>query len=123
MFRTKMSFGDLVAAIAVLLVATVLLWHPWQKSDAGKTVVIVTPTETFEYSLSEDTAVEIESRGIRLFVTVTNGEVDVYKSDCPDGVCVGSAPISKVGETIICAPAGVSLVVKGGDGDVDFVAG
>ena len=123
MFRTKPSFGDLLAAVAVLLVAALLFWHPWQRSDAGKTVVIVTPDQTYEYSLSEDTTVKIESRGITLFVTVMNGKVDVYKSDCPDGVCVGSAPISKTGETIICAPASVSITVRGGDGDVDFVAG
>ena len=71
----------------------------------------------------QNTTVKIESRGITLFVTVMDGKVDVYKSDCPDGVCVNSAPISKTGETIICAPAGVSITVKGGDGDVDFVAG
>ena len=123
MFRTKPSVGDLLAAVAVLLVAVLLLWHPWQMRDAGKTVVIVTPDQTYEYSLSEDTAVKIESRGITLFVTVMDGKVDVYKSDCPDGVCVNSASISKTGETIICAPAGVSITVKGGDGDVDFVAG
>ena len=123
MFRTRPSFGDLLAAVAVLLVAALLLWQPWQTKDAGKTVVIVTPDQTYEYSLSENTTVKIESRGITLFVTVTDGKVDVYKSDCTDGICVDSAPISKTGETIICAPAGVSVSVKGGDGDVDFVAG
>ena len=123
MFRTKFGFGDVIAAVAVLLVAALLIWHPWQRSQAGETVVIVTPDETFEYALSEDTVVEIESRGITLFVSIMNGEVDVYKSYCPDGVCVASAPISKTGETIICAPAGVSITVKGGEGDVDFVAG
>lgn len=123
MFRTKLSFGDAIAAVAVLLVAVLLLWHPWQRNQAGETVVIVTPDETIEYALSENTVVKIESRGITLFVSIMHGEVDVYKSDCPDGVCVASAPISKTGETIICAPAGVSITVKGGDGDVDFVAG
>ena len=123
MFRTKPSWGDLIAAISVLLVAALLLWHPWQIRDAGNTVVIITPDQTYEYLLSENTVVEVESRGIRLFVSIMNGEVDVYKSDCPDGLCVNSAPISKTGETIICAPAGVSITVRGGDGNVDFVAG
>lgn len=123
MFRTKPSFGDLLAALAVLLVAVLLLWHPWQKSDAGETLVIVTPDETFEYSLSENRTVEIESRGVHLCIEIADGKACVRESDCPDGVCVASAPISKTGETIICAPAGVSLSVKGGDGDVDFVAG
>ena len=123
MFRTKLSFGDAIAAVAVLLVAVLLLWHPWQKSDTGEILVIVTPDETMEYALSEDTAIHIESRGVHLCIEIVDGKASVSESDCPDGVCVGSAPISKTGETIICAPAGVSLTVRGGDGNVDFVAG
>ena len=123
MFRTKFGFGDLIAAVAVLFVAVLLLWHPWQKKDVGETLVIVTPDETMEYSLSENRTIEIESRGVHLCIEIADGKASVSKSDCPDGVCVASASISKTGETILCAPAGVSLVVKGGDGDVDFVAG
>ena len=123
MFRTKISFGDAIAAVAVLLVAVLLLWHPWQMRDAGKTVVIVTPNQTYEYSLSENRTFEIEARGVHLCIEIVDGKASVSESDCPDGVCVGSASIFKTGETIICAPAGVSITVKGGDGDVDFVAG
>ena len=123
MFRTKFGFGDVIAAVAVLLVAAILLWHPWQRSDAGETLVIVTPDETFEYALSENHTLEIESRGVHLCIEIADGKAFVRESDCPDGVCVASASVSKTGETIICAPAGVSITVKGGDGDVDFVAG
>ena len=123
MFRTKLSFGDAIAAVAVLLVAVLLLWHPWQRSNAGETLVIVTPDQTMEYALSENRTFEIESRGVHLCVEISDGKAYVSKSDCADHVCESSAPISKTGETIICAPAGVSLVVKGGEGDVDFVAG
>jgi len=123
MFRTKFGLGDVIAAVAVLFVAVLLLWHPWQKKDVGETLVVVTPDETMEYSLSKDTAIHIESRGVHLCIEISDGKAYVSKSDCPDGVCVASASISRTGETILCAPAGVSLVVKGGDGDVDFVAG
>ncbi len=123
MFRTKFGFGDVIAAVVVLLVAVLLIWHPWQRSDEGKTVVIVTPEETFEYALSENRKIQIESRGVHLYIEIADGKAFVYESDCPDGVCAASAPISKTGETILCAPAGVTLTVKGGDGDVDFVAG
>ena len=123
MFRTKFGLGDVIAAVAVLFVAVLLLWHPWQKKDVGETLVVVTPDETMEYSLSKDTAIHIESRGVHLCIEISDGKAYVSKSDCPDGVCVASASISRTGETILCAPAGVSLVVKGGDGDIDFVAG
>ena len=123
MFRTKPSFGDAIVAVAVLLVAVLLLWHPWQRSNDGEILVIVTPDETMEYSLSKDIAIHIESRSVHLCIEISDGNAYVSKSDCADRVCESSAPISKTGETIICAPAGVSITVKGGDGDVDFVAG
>ena len=123
MFRTKPSLGDLIAAVAVLLVAALLIWHPWQGRVDGEILVIVTPDETIEYALSENHTLEIESRGVHLCIEIADGKAFVRESDCPDGVCVASASISRTGETIICAPAGVSITVKGGDGDVDFVAG
>ena len=123
MFRTKPSFGDLIAAVAVLLIAVLLIWHPWQGRADGEILVIVTPDETIEYTLSENRTIELESRGIHLCIEIADGKAFVRESDCPDGVCVASASISRTGETILCAPAGVSLTVKGGDGDVDFVAG
>lgn len=123
MFRTKPSFGDLIAAVAVLLIAVLLIWHPWQGRADGEILVIVTPDETIEYALSENRTIELESRGIHLCIEIVDGKAFVRESDCPDGVCVASASISKTGETILCAPAGVSLTVKGGEGDVDFVAG
>ena len=123
MFRTKPSFGDLIAAVAVLLIAVLLIWHPWQGRADGEILVIVTPDETIEYALSENRTIELESRGVHLCIEIADGKAFVRESDCPDGVCVASASISRTGETILCAPAGVSLMVKGGDGDVDFVAG
>lgn len=123
MFRTKPSFGDLIAAVAVLLIAVLLVWHPWQGRADGEILVIVTPDETIEYALSENRTIELESRGIHLCIEIVDGKAFVRESNCPDGVCVASASISRTGETILCAPAGVSLMVKGGDGDVDFVAG
>lgn len=123
MFRTKFGLGDIIAAVAVLLVATLLLWHPWQTRGAGEILVITTPDQSFEYSLSENRSLDIESRGVHLCIEIVDGKAFVRESSCPDGVCISSGAISKTGETIICAPAGVSLAVKGGDGNVDFVAG
>ena len=61
--------------------------------------------------------------GDKPIIKIVDGKAFVRESSCPDGVCISSGAISKTGETIICAPAGVSLTVKGGDGNVDFVAG
>jgi hypothetical protein len=75
------------------------------------------------YPLSQNDCFEIVSQGITLSVVIEDGAAYVKESTCPDGVCRSTRSISKSGETVLCAPAGVTLTVRGGDGDVDFVAG
>ncbi|MBQ9760175.1 MAG: NusG domain II-containing protein [Clostridia bacterium] len=121
--KTKISFADGIAVFAVLLCAVLLFVFPLLTEEKGEIVVISTPEGFYEYSLQEDQTLTLTSRGITLTVVIQGGEAFVSSSDCPDHVCVTSGRISKSGETVVCAPAGVSVTVKGGARDVDFVAG
>lgn len=123
MFRTRFSVWDAVAVAAVVLAAVVLTVIPLMRTDTASVLVVTTPEGSSEYALSESRELTLTSRGVTLQITVANGEVYVSHSDCPDGVCVASGRICCAGETILCAPAGVTLTVKGGGEDVDFVAG
>ncbi len=123
MFQTKISGFDLLAAGIVLLAALLLLLLPFVASEKGQALIVTTPDEAWEYELSQNREWTLTSRGVTLTVVIENGCAYVRHSDCPDGVCVSGGSISKNGETLLCAPAGVTLRVKGGGGDVDFVAG
>ena len=123
MFQTKLTFRDAIAVAVVLLGAFLLLWAPWQSRADGTLLVLTTPDGTKEYALSEDCEIKLDSQGIHLTVVIENGAAYVLESDCPDAVCRAGGRISKSGETILCAPAGVRLSVKGGASDVDHVAG
>ena len=122
MFQTKPTWRDLLAAGAVLLLACALFCVPLT-AKTGAYVEITTPDGVQVYSLSEARELTFSSNGVTLTVVIGNGEVFVKESDCPDGVCVAGGRISKSGETVLCAPAKILLTVKGGDGNVDFVAG
>ncbi len=37
-------------------------------------------------------------------ILITNGMISVNSADCPDQICVKTAPISKEGEVIACLP-------------------
>ena len=123
MFKTKFSPWDAVAATCVLLLAALLFLIPLLGAEEGSVLVISTPDGAKEYSLDQDQTITVESNGIRLEIVIEDGEAYVKSSDCPDGVCRSGGRIGKSGESILCAPAGVTLTVKGGKSDVDFVAG
>ncbi|MBE6553012.1 MAG: NusG domain II-containing protein [Ruminococcaceae bacterium] len=123
MFQTKPTRADLVAMILILLLATGMLLLPSWFSSNASVLVITTPEGRFEYSLSEPRELTLTSNGVTLRVVIADGAAYVSESNCRDGVCRNSGKISGSGETILCAPAGITLSVKGGGRDVDFVAG
>lgn len=123
MFQTKWSWRDLFSVVLVALAALLLLLVPFLNAEEGGTLVITTPEGAQEYSLDRDQTLRVESNGISLEIVIEDGAAFVKESDCPDGVCRASKSISKSGESILCAPAGVTLKVKGGKANADFVAG
>lgn len=123
MFRTKFSVWDAVSAAAILLAALFLALLPLLLADEGTYLEIVTPETTLTYALDENREIVLDEGGISLTVVIEDGEAYVKDSTCPDGVCRASGRISKSGESVLCAPAGVKLTVRGGADDVDFVAG
>lgn len=123
MFRTKISFADAMSILFVLILAAVLFWQPWASKESGNFVVVSTPDGQHEYSLSEEREVVLTSNGTTLKIMIADGYAKVLESDCPDQLCVSIGSVSKDGETIVCAPAGISITVKGDEGNVDFIAG
>jgi hypothetical protein len=123
MFSHRISYRDWIAFAAVLLLAALLAILPLLTARTGALLVVTTPEGEMLYPLSQNDCFEIVSQGITLSVVIEDGAAYVKESTCPDGVCRSTRSISKSGETVLCAPAGVTLTVRGGDGDVDFVAG
>lgn len=122
MKRFRFSLCDFLITLAVLGAACLLLWSPWSDRQTGGVLTVTTPDASVSYPLSVDRTFTVSSNGITLTVEIRDGAAFVSDSDCPDGVCRHSGKISENGETILCAPAGITLTVGGGDG-VDFIAG
>ena len=123
MFRTRFCFRDVIVGATVIAFALLLLFLPLLWRQNGTVLVISTPDGTEEYALDIDRTVTVVSGAYTLTVEISDGSARVSHSDCPDGVCLATGAILRAGESVICAPAGVRLSVRGGDADVDFVAG
>ncbi len=122
MFQLKPTRRDVGIAIFVLSIACLLLLLPFRSTN-GTYVEIVTSEKTVSYALDQDQTVTVNGNGHTLVITIANRTVCITESDCPDGICKAKGTISKVGETILCAPAGILLTVKGDRENVDFVIG
>ena len=63
----------------------------------------------------------IDTRYGRNTIAVESGTLWIKDADCRGGDCMRFSPISKAGQTIICLPHHMSIVIGGGSGDTPDV--
>ncbi len=122
--RFGIRLGDIILMAVILLTAVLLLALPLLSERAQTAEIVIAETgEITTVSLNEDASYEIASRGVTLTVRVSGGGISVSESDCRDSVCRNTPPISRAGQSIVCAPAGVVVRIRGEGGAVDGVSG
>ncbi len=119
----KIKVGDVLLISFIFILSVFLLILPFFSNKSKSAEIVNAETgEKLIVSLEENSEYEITSQGMTLTVCVNNGEIFVLKSSCRDGICSNTPPISRSGQTIVCAPAGVVIRVLGKEAYVDGVS-
>lgn len=124
--------GGIVAFVVVLaVVCGTLIWG--RTAEVGELTVVITAdgqeVERVALDVFPDTPQVYYGNGYTLQVsTETDGKqgICVSVSDCPTQDCVHTGTITRAGQSIVCLPARISIVLEGnvasGDGP-DLVIG
>ncbi len=122
--KARIKIGDILLMSVILITAVFLLLLPFfQKRADSAEIVFVKTGEVRTVSLDKDQAFAISSQDISLTVCVRDGEIFVSESSCRDGICRGTHPISRAGQSIVCLPAGVIVRIVGEEVEVDGISG
>ncbi len=120
----KLKAGDYLLMAAIFVLALLLFVLPLLSPKAAWGEIVLAQTgQVRQVSLAADSTYEVCSNGITLTVEVKDGEIFIAHSDCRDGICKNTPPISRAGQSIVCAPAGVVVRITGEEAVVDGVAG
>ena len=104
----------------MLLFALVLFFITIKTNDGGEFVRVSIGGEfVAEYPLLVDG--EYVLNGGTNVLLIKNGEASVVEANCPDKICKRTAPISFIGERIVCLPNKLMIEVVG-EGEFDFVS-
>lgn len=114
----------LITAIAVIAVI-MLIAHSIHMSGVGQPELQITVGGKLygTYDLDKDQTIQI---GHTNTCEIRDGKVYMTEADCPDQICVKSAPISAGGGSIVCMPNRVVLSIIHADSSEnvpDTVAG
>lgn len=123
--KDLLLIGILVLAGLVLGLVLLLTKKP------GKSVEIrVTGAKTRTVSLDQPGRYEIEGKIGTNVLVIENGKAHMDEASCPDGICMGMGEIDSNGQSIICLPNEIVVVVvdpevESGSGsqEIDAVAG
>ena len=117
--------ADIVLFILLVLLGGALAFPALFMSSGGDTVKVTVNGKLYgTYKLSEDKEITISKSGHINKFRIKDGTVDMIKASCKNQICVHEAKISRSGQSIVCLPNRVSIVIegKGGD-DYDTVSG
>ena len=118
------SKKDIFLIAGLLLVCGAVWLLVSLSSPQGRYVrITVDGREETVYSLSEDREVLLSGVGGTNLLRISDGKASITEADCPDKICVHTAPISKVGQTIVCLPHKLVAEVFGrGEAKLDGMA-
>lgn len=100
--------GVLLIAFGLLILRFVLT----DKEAAAKSVVVEADGSiVYAVPLSDDQTIPVQTEYGENIVRIENGKVFVESADCPKQICVHTAPIRDIGQTIVCLPHRVVISV------------
>lgn len=109
--KQRQRRNDRLLGAGIILAAIFCLGIYRISSRTGaEAVVYINGERTAAYPLWEDTQVLLN--GTNLLI-IRNGMADITQADCPDKLCVGQSAISRKGESLVCLPNRLIVVIEG----------
>lgn len=113
--KQRQRRNDRLLGVCIILAAILCLGIYRMTCRTGaEAVVYINGERTAAYPLWEDAQVLLN--GTNLLV-IRNGMADISEADCPDKLCVRQAAISRTGESLVCLPNRIVVVIEGNTQD------
>lgn len=118
--ENKINKNDIILVLLILAVAIAaylgLLFFRESHTKNAEAVVTIDGAEYGRFPLNQNVTEKIElADGSYNILVIQDGEADVTKASCPDGICVHHKNIRMQGETIVCLPNKVVVEIQNGE--------
>ncbi len=106
-----MKRNDILLILGLVLVGVVAFFVTHRGEQAAGVEVYADGSLVWQRSLSDTDTFEVNG----VTIEVADGSARVVSSDCRDQTCVHMGAIQRAGESIVCLPNRVSVVLTGED--------
>ena len=125
----KKLVRDIALILIILALSTVILLVTRSRNDQGAYVVVmVRNEEVARYSMAINGIYDIydiyDNNGNNAKINtieIKDGRVRMLEASCPNHLCIRQGWIRFEGQSIVCLPNKVTVIVRGTDDGFDFV--
>ena len=111
---------DIALILVMITVGTVLLLVSGSRREEGAYIVVMVQNEEVaRYSLAIDGIYDID--GGTNTIEIENGRVRMVEAFCPNHLCIRQGWIHLEGQSIVCLPNKVTVIVRAPGSGYDFV--
>lgn len=108
-----MNKKDMTLVVTVLAASLFFLLPSVLGTGSGKVYIYVGGDLYGSYDLSDDTSVHLDNgKGISNDIVISGGSVYMKDATCPGKQCVHTGRISRNDQSIVCAPAGILVIIR-----------
>ena len=123
MNRKLIKVKDFIILLIIITVCGLFILIGHNQKRGSYAVISVNGKKAERLSLSKDIENFTVKGANNISFTITNGELYVSESDCPDKICLKTGHISRKGQSIICVPKRVSVTIESSGNDTDVTIG
>lgn len=118
--RAFFNKRDIVVILVIFTLTAVIYtgYRVYMGNNAEYAEVLYNGNTIKKLPLNKDT-VYIPDENKNIIIEIKNNKIHIKESDCPDKICVNTGWLSAPGQTAVCLPNKMSVVVKGKSSDVD----
>ena len=117
-FKTMFKKGDIIILVVILVAVALTIYFALAR-QANKVSIYIDGQLKYSYSLNSNLEIDLNQDNIDMKIVIKDNKVYVEHSDCPEQLCVHSAPLTKEGGMIVCLPN--KVVIKIESDEVDAV--
>ena len=122
MDRRKLLRDFLLILMIIVLAAVILLLTRSSGKEGAYVVVMVQNKEIARYSMTNNGVYDINANNdYTNKIEIKDGRVRMIEASCPNHLCIRQGWIRFEGQSIICLPNKVTVIVRGTGDGFDFV--
>lgn len=120
--RNFFNKKDLIAVVLIFVVALCLFfgYKLYNKGEGKYAQVIYDGQIIKEFPLDKDTEY-IPKINENIIIEIKDNKVRFKHSDCPDKICINTGWLSQPGQTAVCLPNKMSVIIKAEGNDENNV--